>query len=211
MAQDQSTGTDIFDQVDSSPGPSSQSGGDIFDQVSTQAAGPKAPLNPYANPEPPAAAAAPTPAPETASVSAAPEPNIWDRAKEAFEESTPGKNLALAGRYAKNTFDELHNLYRPIQGLKEIGSGADTLAGGPVTQSDILDPYHLGLSPQQEAAGAKRNPSVDQMAKGATQVMSGAMEVSKPLAALGIAAAPFRAAAEYGAGILAGTGAAQMA
>lgn len=108
--------------------------------------------------------------------------------------------------------------YKPITAVKELGTGLGNVvtgAGGGGKSAMQLLRENPSMTPEQAVAEAARqrdagaNP--DLMAKGATQVMGGAMEAAKPLIVYGVAAAPIKAAIYYGAGILAGKGSAQVA
>jgi hypothetical protein len=96
----------------------------------------------------------------------------------------------------------------PRMALHEIFQGAGDIASG-------LNPEG-GMSPSEAIAlgrpipnGAGRNPS--QMAKGATEMMSGAMTLGTPLFAEAVAAKPLQTIAGYLAGVLGGKGTAAAA
>lgn len=156
------------------------------------------PVNPYAIPRAPA------------ELRAAPEPGIMQRAETAIENSTPAQNLRLAGQYARNTFDQLHKLYHPVQGAKEIGAGFENL-GESGAFSGMPSGGGVVPMPQALRTNQPRKVNADQAALGATQVMQGVMEVTKPLVPFAVARAPLQAAIGYGAGILSGRAAADVA
>lgn len=166
-------------------------------------------------------------APLGATVGPAPPQTLFERARQYVANSGPGETLET---YAPSVSRAL-NLeptesetarqqresdtsafeYHPVEGAKQVGKGLMNLAdSGVISPSPTIPaPYE---NPALTPSDKNLHPNFDQAAQGASQVMSGAMAVGKPLVVAGVAAAPtIKAAIYYGAGILAGKGSAQVA
>ena len=141
--------------------------------------------------------------------------DLIDRARNYVSDSQFGKNLHTLGeqtygflgggsdpavdsesdKYLQETAGA-NSPYKPIAGAKQVIAGL----------TNIGESYENAQSPE-----GREHAPINQAAKGATQVMSGGMEIAKPAIASGIVRAPIQAAIYYGAGILAGKGSAAVA
>ena len=162
----------------------------------------------------PAGPAQPKP---TATVGAAPPQGWFASARESVANSPVGRTLeTYAPSVAKATgLEPTESDTAREQDIQDSGKwaewhpvqGAKTAVQGV---KDLAESGAIGAAPSVPGTMAPPIPQkadVDQAAKGATELMSGGMEATKPLMVAGIAAAPFRSAALYAAGIAAGKGA----
>jgi hypothetical protein len=132
--------------------------------------------------------------------------------------------LAKAGLSARDVTDYLRQNsafnWHPIQAVKEANQGLGNIAQSLGTDEyarlqslypDASEKEIDELVGQERAKAGQGKVNWNQTAQGGTQVIGGAMGLSQPLMAAGVAAAPYKMIAGYVAGVTAGYGSDYMA